>query len=149
MTDDPHPAPTVIDIYMNRCHMSLNLPIFFEMSYLSDIREVFKLMMVEPWRNEETFEKLQRFFPEWQRELADRVELETETLKADEERARTAKSQVACFGTMATKEMRNALKMAQGDAKRTAQRLKRAKADTERCGKIINAYNKIKVIKGE
>ncbi|GHU96186.1 hypothetical protein FACS1894208_10380 [Clostridia bacterium] len=131
--------PVTIDIYMKRCHMSLKLPIFFEMAYLDGIRDVFKLMTVEPWRNDEAREKLRLFFPEWRQDLNARLERETETLKADEQKARTAESQVACFGTMATKEMKATLKTAKGDAKRTAQRVKRAKGSARTVARIARS----------
>lgn len=63
--------------------------------------------------------------------------------KEAEQTARAAKSQVACFGTMATKEMKDELQKAQSNVKKAAQTVKRTKSAFERCGKIKNAYNEI------
>ena len=137
-------------------------------------------MLVEPWRNEETFEKLERFFPEWEQGIKaelDRAEAELTGAKRDAEEKRrglaalgtTVEANIAQAERQLTQAKRGAkknpgavsvfkevLKRASrpktdyAEAVKTVKRLeatiKRAKADTERCGKIINAYNKIKAI---
>lgn len=132
-----------VDIYAQDCHLQLNLPDFFEKSTLVKIRKAFDLMTVEPWRNEAARDKLQSFFLSWQESLETGLEYSRAAEKAAAGRVRDTKRQIACFGTMATKEMKNRLTMEQNKLKSATRSVKRLTAELARCGKIINYYNQI------
>jgi HAMP domain-containing protein len=68
-----NPKHTTIDVRVQSCHMQLHLPIFFTASTLDNIRKVFKLMNIEPWRNEKTCEQLRQFLPEWEQALKEQL----------------------------------------------------------------------------
>ncbi len=130
-------------IQYDACRMTLNLPAFFAVSTMGNIRKVFKLLSKRPYQNETAFQTLDQFFPAWLDDLNTTLALKTAGKKRAEQEARTAESQVACFGTMATKEMKAAMIYAQREAKAAVRDLKRAKAALERYEKIINAYKEI------
>jgi hypothetical protein len=177
------PRPIVIDVCIGRCHMSLNLPIFFEESYLADMRKVFKWAMEEPRRNEEMFEKLARFFPEWEQALRDQLDhagADLISAKKDAEDKRRVKASWGSALEERIAQARNALTRAKRAKKqnripsdkvaeyqaafdavngiktapiqaakevtRIAGVIKRTQAVLEHCGKIINAYTKLKGI---
>lgn len=123
--------------------MTLNLPAFFNGSTLENIRKVFKLLSKRPRQNDAAFETLDRFFPAWEDHFKMQVELKEAGKKAAVQAVRAAESEVACFGTMATKEMKAELLYKQRELKDAALEAKRAKSALERCGKIKNAYNEI------
>jgi hypothetical protein len=79
--------------------MRLNLPIFFDDAPIGNVRKVFKLMTVEPWRNEETREKLRQFFPEWEQALKDRLSLSESDLKAAKQDTEAKRRTMASFGS--------------------------------------------------
>lgn len=135
--------PVTVSIWAGTCHLQLNLPIFFEEATLEKIRKVFKLLAVEPCRNESTLILLQRFFPLWQKALETRLESSKIAEKAALSMVRDAERQISCFGTMATKEMKSKLKLEQNKLRSATRAVRRSTADLERCGKIINAYNQI------
>lgn len=135
--------PESVLIQYDKCHLTLNLPTFFESSTLSNIQKAFRLMRDRPHQNETAFETLDRFFLAWEQNLKQHLECNTQKKKESEQTARAAESQVACFGTMATKEMKAELQKAQSALKKAAQTVKHAKSALERCGKIKNAYNEI------
>ncbi len=133
-----------VDIYYDSGHLTL-APAFFTDSTITKIRKVFKLL--KKWKhnpdNKAAFDNLDQFFPAWLDDLNTALALKTAGKKRAEQEARTAESQVACFGTMATKEMKAAMIYAQREAKAAVRDLKRAKAALERYEKIINAYKEI------
>lgn len=133
--------PESVLIQYDKCRMTLSLPAFFDGSSLTNIRKVFKLLSERPHQNAPAFETFDRFFPAWELHLKTQVELKEAEKKTIEQTARAAESKVACFGTMATKEMKAELLFAQRELKKAALEVKRAKSAFERCGKIKNAYN--------
>lgn len=135
--------PESVLIQYDKCRMTLSLPAFFDGISLTNIRKVFKLLSERPRQNAPAFETFDRFFPAWELHLKTQVELKEAGKKTIEQTARAAESKVACFGTMATKEMKAELLFAQRELKKAALDVKRAKSALERCGKIKNAYNEI------
>lgn len=135
--------PKSVFIQYDKCEMVLNLPAFFADSPLPNIRKVFKLLRERPYQNETAFNTLDQFFPAWAESLKADHEQAIEDKKAAEQAARTTESKVACFGTMATKEMKAELQTAQRVAKKAATAAKRTKSALERYGKIVNAYKEI------
>lgn len=135
--------PESVLIQYDKCRMTLYLPAFFVSSTLENIRKVFKLLSERPHQNAPAFETFDRFFPAWEQHFKMQVELKQAGKKTIEQTARAAESKVACFGTMATKEMKAELLFAQRELKKAALEVKRAKSALERCGKIKNAYNEI------
>ncbi len=135
--------PESVLIQYDKCQMTLYLPTFFDGSSLKNIRKVFKLLSERPHQNAPAFETFDRFFPAWERHLKMWVELKEAGKKTIEQTARAAESKVACFGTMATKEMKAELLFAQRELKKAALEVKRTKSALERYGKIKNAYNEI------
>lgn len=124
-------------------HQGLPLPAFFDSSSLANIRKVFKLLSKRPYQNAPAFETLDRFFPAWEQHFKTQIELKEAGKKTTEQTTRAAESKVACFGTMATKEMKAELLFAQRELKEAALEVKRAKSALERYEKIITAYNEI------
>lgn len=135
--------PERVLIQYDACRMTLYLPAFFDGSPLSNIRKVFKLLSERPHQNAPAFETFDRFFPAWEQYLKQQLESDTQEKKEAEQTARATESKVACFGTMATKKMKDELQKAQSALKKAALKVKRAKSALERCGKIKNAYNEI------
>lgn len=135
--------PESVLIQYDKCRMTLYLPAFFDGSSLENIRKAFKLLSERPHQNDTAFETLDRFFPAWEQHFKQQLESDTQKKKDAEQTARAAESQVACFGTMATKKIKAELQKAQSAAKKAAQTVKRTKSALERCGKIKNAYNEI------
>lgn len=135
--------PKSVLIQYDTCRMTLYLPAFFDGSSLANVRKAFKLLSERPHQNAPAFETFDRFFPAWEQHLKQQLESDTQEKEAAEQTARAAESQVACFGTMVTKEMKAELQKAQSAAKKAAQTVKRTKSALERCGKIKNAYNEI------
>ena len=135
--------PERVLIQYDACRMTLYLPAFFYDSSMKNIRKAFKLLSERPHQNAPAFEIFDRFFPAWEQHLRQYLESDTQEKKAAEQTARAAESKVACFGTMATKEMKAELQKAQSALKKAAQTVKRTKSALERCGKIKNAYNEI------
>lgn len=135
--------PDSVFIQYDKCRMTLNLPVFFDSSSLENIRKAFKLLSKRPHQNAPAFETLDRFFPAWEQHFKTQVELKQAGKKTIEQTARAAESKVACFGTMATKEMKAELLFTQRELQKAALEVKRAKSAFERCGKIKNAYNEI------
>lgn len=135
--------PESVLIQYDKCRMTLNLPAFFEVSAAGNIKKAFRLIRDRPHQNEIALEMLDHFFLAWEQHLKHQLECDTQEKKAAEQTARAAESKVACFGTMATKEMKAELQKAQSKAKKAAQTVKRTKSALERCGKIKNAYNEI------
>ena len=133
---------SVLIQYENGC-LTLNLPMFFEVSSLGDIRKAFKLLRECPHQNKPTFETLNLFFRAWDQELTQQLEHDTQEMKEAEQTVREAERQVASFGTMVTKEMKTDLQEAQKMTKKATLKVKRTKSALERCGKIKNAYNTI------
>ena len=123
--------------------MTLNLPAFFIDNTLKNIRKAFKLLSKRPYQNAAAFETLDRFFPAWEDDLKIQVELKEAGKQAAVQAVRAVESKVACFGTMATKEMKAELLFEQRELKKAALEAKRAKSALERCGKIKNAYSEI------
>ena len=123
--------------------MTLNLPAFFNDNTLKNIRKAFKLLSKRPYQNAAAFETLDRFFPAWEDDLKIQVELKEAGKQAAVQAVRAVESKVACFGTMATKEMKAELLCEQRELKKAALEAKRAKSALERCGKIKNAYSEI------
>ncbi len=123
-----------IDVRMHSCHMQLHLPIFLDMSTLDDIRRVFKMLTVEPWRNEDTCEKLRQFFPEWEQALKDQFDAAAAYQKA----AESAMQEVMHYHPRSSGYRERKKELAQSIGA-----VKRAKTAIERCGKVRNAYNKI------
>ena len=119
--------------------MTLNLPAFFNDNTLKNIRKAFKLLSKRPYQNAAAFETLDRFFPAWEDDLKIQVELKEAGKQAAVQAVRAVESKVACFGTMATKEMKAELLFEQRELKKAALEAKRAKSALERCGKIKNA----------
>lgn len=110
---------------------------------MGNIKKAFKLMRDRPLQNEIALETLDRFFLAWERDLKQQLECKTQKKKDADQAKRAAESKVACFGTMATKEMKAELQEAQSALKKAALAVKRTKSALERCGKIKNAYNEI------
>lgn len=135
--------PKSVLIQYDTCRMTLYLPAFFDGSSLANVRKAFKLLSERPHQNAPAFETFNLFFPAWEQHLKQQLESDTQEKKEAEQTARAAESQVACFGTMATKEMKAELQKAQSTLKKAAQTVKRTKSALERCGKIKNAYNEI------
>lgn len=135
--------PESVLIQYDKCRMTLYLPAFFDGSSLANVRKAFKLLSKRPHQNAPAFETFDRFFPVWEQHLKQQLESDTQEKKKAEQTARAAESQVACFGTMATKKMKAELQKAQSALKKSALKVKRAKSALERCGKIKNAYNEI------
>lgn len=135
--------PERVLIQYDACRMVLYLPAFFDGSTLERIRKLFKLLSKRPHQNAIAFETLDRFFPAWEEHFEMRVILKNAGKRGAEEVVRAAESQVACFGTMATDEMKSDLLYKQRELKKADLEAKRAKSALERCGKIKNAYNEI------
>lgn len=135
--------PESVLIQYDACRMTLNLPAFFNGSTLKNIRKAFKLLSKRPHQNALAFETFDRFFPAWEQHFKMQVELKEAGKKRAEQVVRVVESKVACFGTMATKEMKAELLFEQRELKKAALEAKRAKSALERCGKIKNAYNEI------
>lgn len=135
--------PESVLIQYDTCRMTLNLPAFFAVSTMGNIRKVFKLLSERPYQNKIAFQTLDQFFPAWLDDLNTASILAEAGKKRAEQAARAAESKVACFGTMATEEMKAALIYAQREAKAAVRNLKRAKAALERYEKIKSAYNEI------
>lgn len=135
--------PESVLIQYDKCCLTLGLPTFFEGSTMGNIKKAFRLLRDRPRQNAPAFETFDRFFPAWELHLKTQVELKEAGKKTIEQTARAAESKVACFGTMATKEMKAELLFAQRELKKAALDVKRAKSALERCGKIKNAYNEI------
>lgn len=135
--------PESVLIQYDTCRMTLNLPAFFAVSTMGNIRKVFKLLSERPYQNDTAFQTLDQFFPAWAESLKADQKRAVEEKKAAEQAARAAESTVACFGTMATEEMKADLKKAEQTAKKAATAAKRTKAALERYEKIINAYKEI------
>ncbi len=135
--------PERVLIQYDACRMTLYLPAFFDGSSMKNIHKAFKLLSERPHQNAPAFETFDRFFPAWEQYLKQQLESDTREKKEAEQTARAAESQVACFGTMATKEMKDELQKAQSALKKAVQTVKRTKSALERCGKIKNAYNEI------
>lgn len=135
--------PKSVLIQYDTCRMTLHLPAFFDGSSLANIRKAFKLLSERPHQNAPAFETFDRFFPAWEQHLKQQLESDTQEKKEAEQTARAAESQVACFGTMATKEMKAELQKAKRKAKTAAIAVKRARSVLERYEKIKNAYHEI------
>ncbi len=135
--------PESVLIQYDTCRMTLNLPAFFAVSPMGNIRKVFKLLSERPYQNETAFQTLDQFFPAWAESLKADQKRAVEEKKAAEQAARAAESKVACFGTMATEEMKAELKKAEQTAKKAATAAKHTKSALERYEKIINAYKEI------
>lgn len=135
--------PESVLIQYDTCRMTLNLPAFFAVSTMGNIRKVFKLLSERPYQNDTAFQILDQFFPAWAESLKADQKRAIEEKKAAEQAARAAESTVACFGTMATDEMKAELKKAQRTAKDAAKTAKHTKSALERYEKIINAYKEI------
>lgn len=130
-----------LPIQYDRCRLTLNLPIFFEEAPLTNIRKAFKLIGDRLYQNENTLELLERFFSMWEQDVKDRLELRKAGLTAAKLSTSELRSQVACFGSVATKKMIADLKAKEKDLNSADREVKRAQAVLERCGKVINAYN--------
>lgn len=135
--------PDSVLIQYDNCRMTLYLPAFFDGNTLENIRKVFKLLSKRPYQNASAFETFDRFFPAWEQHFKTQIELKEAGKKTTEQTTRAAESKVACFGTMATKEMKAELLFAQRELEKAALEVKRAKSALKRCGKIKNAYNEI------
>lgn len=135
--------PERVLIQYDKCRVTLNLPAFFEVSDAGNIKKAFRLIRDRPHQNEIALEMLDRFFLAWEQHLKQQLEGDTQIWKEAEQTARAAESKVACFGTMATEELKAELQKAQRKAQKAAQTVKRTKFALERCGKIKNAYNEI------
>ena len=135
--------PESVLIQYENGRMTLNLPLFFKDCLLGDARKVFKLLRECPRLNKPAFETLDLFFRAWDQELTQQLECDTQELKDAEQAVKEAKRQIASFGTMVTKEMKDNLQEVQKTAKKAALKVKRTKSALERCGKIKNAYNTI------
>ncbi len=135
--------PESVLIQYGTCQMTLNLPTFFAVSAMGNIRKVFKLLSKRPYQNETAFQTLDQFFPAWAESLKADQKRAVEEKKAAEQAARAAESTVACFGTMATEEMKAELKKAEQTAKDAAKTAKSTKSAIERYEKIKSAYNEI------
>lgn len=135
--------PESVLIQYDKCHLTLKLPTFFESSTTRNIQKAFRLMRARPHQNETAFETLHRFFLAWEQHLKQKFESDTHEQKEADQAKRAAESKVACFGTMATKEMNDELQKAQSALKKAALAVKCTKSALERCGKIKNAYNEI------
>lgn len=135
--------PESVLIQYDKCRMTLSLPAFFDGSSLTNIRKVFKLLSERPHQNAPAFETFDRFFLSWEWYLEAEIKLAESAKERAEQNVRSAESKAACFGTMATKEMKAELLFAQRELKKAALDVKRAKSALERCGKIKNAYNEI------
>ena len=123
--------------------MTLNLPAFFSNVSLVKIRKMLKLLSERPYQNQTAFEVLDQFFPTWEQHLKQQLESDTQEMKIVEQTARAAESEIACFGTMASKKMKAELQKEQSILKKALFKVKRTKSALERCGKIKNAYYKI------
>lgn len=134
--------PESVLIQYDKCRMTLSLPAFFDGSSLTNIRKVFKLLSERPTKMHPHLKRLTAFSLRGNCISKRRSNLKKrEKKKTIEQTARAAESKVACFGTMATKEMKAELLFAQRELKKAALEVKRAKSAFERCGKIKNAYN--------
>lgn len=135
--------PESVLIQYDKCCLTLSLPTFFEGSTMGNIKKAFRLLRDRPRQNEAAFETLDRFFLSWEWYLEAEIKLAESAKERAEQNVRSAESKAACFGTMATKEMKAELLFAQRELKKAALDVKRAKSALERCGKIKNAYNEI------
>jgi DNA-binding transcriptional MerR regulator len=83
--------PSGVLIQYDRCRLELYLPVYFDEMPLDKVRKVMKLLDQRPYQNDAAHETLDAFFPEWERELKDRLErakadLSTAKLDAEEKR---------------------------------------------------------------
>lgn len=124
-------------------YMTLRLPAFFNSSSLTGIRKLFKILKEYAYLNSSVLETLDCFFFEYQQDLERQLEEAMQEKKNKEQALRLTESEVACFGTMMTKEMKAELNKVQRETKTADTAVKRTKSALERCGKIKNAYNTI------
>lgn len=90
--------PTVL-IQYDKCRLTLNLPIFFEVSPITNIRKVFKLLDGRPYQNETAHEILGQFFPAWERDTKDRLERAKAELTAAKRDAEEKRRHLAALGS--------------------------------------------------
>lgn len=135
--------PESVLIRYDNAILRLNCPHFFESSTTGNIKKAFRLIRDRPRQNEIALETLDRFFLAWEQNLKQQLECKTQKRKDADQAKMAAESKVACFGTMATKEMKAELQEAQSTLKKAALAVKRTKSALERCDKIKNAYNEI------
>lgn len=121
----------IIRVQHDRGYMKLRLPIFFENALLDDIRKVLKLIKKHSCRNEDTYERLDRFLPLWAQDVKDHLVAQTAFLETAELKAQEA----PCYNHRGA---RRNLKFA-------VEAVKPAKALLKRCEKVIAAYKAIKL----
>jgi len=138
--------PSVLVKY-DRCRLTLALPVYFDEQSLEKIRKVFKLIRDRPWQNEDAIETLDQFFPAWKTSLKNDLDRAASEELAAAQKVKGSQSNVACFGSMVTKAMKDDLRTKQKDLKHATSAVKRAKAAIERGGKIIDAYQSTKALK--
>ena len=88
--------------------MELYLPVFFEQATLGNIRKVFKLLRDHAWENDDAHETLDRFFPEWEQTLKDRLAQCEIDLKAAKQDAEDKRRIVSALGSTLDEQIEQA-----------------------------------------
>lgn len=134
---------TQVRITAGSCTLTLNLPIFFEDATLTKIRKALSLLKVDPWENRDAVDALGSFLGEWIAELKENAPAVEAIEQAYKKSVRELESKIACFGTMATHEMRRALYEEQRQHKVAVQRLKCHQSILAKAEKIRLHYQSI------
>lgn len=125
-----------VTITAGTCKLTLNLPIFFEDTTLTKIRKALSLLTVDPWDNRETVDVLGPYLEEWMEELQGSITSAKAIEQAYQKSVSGLQSQIACFGSMATPEMKKQLLEEQRQHKAAAQRVKSCQATFTKANKI-------------
>lgn len=126
------------------CKLTLNLPAFLEGSTLTKTRKALSLLAVDPWDNSESMAALGRFLDEYRSELQKGVTNAKAIEQAHQKSICELKSQIACFGSMATAEMKKRLLEAQRQQKNAAKRLALSLTASAKADKINAHYQELK-----
>ena len=125
-----------VRITAGSCKLTLNLPYFFEASTLTKIRKALSLLTADPWENRETVDALGPYLDEWLEELQGSITGAKAFEQAYQKSVSGLQSQIACFGSMATLEMKKQLLEEQRQHKTATQRVKSCQALHAKANKI-------------
>lgn len=136
----------MVTIKAGTCKLTLLLPDYFEKATLTKIRKALSLLTVEPYENTETLEALDVFFKDWLVQLKELITSTEAIEQAYQKSVHAIESQIACFGSMATAEMKKQLIEEKRQHKIAVEHLKSRRSALAKAEKIKDHYEN-KVIK--
>lgn len=130
----------VIDIYKGVSRWSIYIPGYFEEYPIAKIKKLFSILASAAFENKEAYEKLDAVFIEWKEFLEGTLTALAKETAECETAVNTAKSSIACFGTMATEIMKKQLQTAERELKSAIAKEKRAKAMLKKRNIVYTKY---------